>query len=117
MCRSFFQHTPDRTDVKRTDEAEFQTHLEAEIPFKPELPTSMDIDTCVENFSGAILGALDASTPKSRPIGDQRPPDPGRYSGQNTPEKPATEKLAGHQGPRSESRGQPPSEVCDQTAQ
>ena len=32
------------------------------------------------------------------------------------PEKPAAETLAGHQGPRSESRGLPPSEVGDQTA-
>ena len=36
----------------------------------------MDIDTCVENFSGAILGALNASTPKRRPIGDPRPQNP-----------------------------------------
>jgi len=40
----------------------------------------MDIDTCVENFSGAILGAQEAPTPKRRPIGDT-PSDPGRYSG------------------------------------
>jgi len=33
----------------------------------------MDIDTCVENFSGAILGALEATTPKRRPIRDPRP--------------------------------------------
>ena len=33
----------------------------------------MDIDTCVENFSGAILGALEATTPKRRPTGDPRP--------------------------------------------
>jgi len=37
---------------------------------------SMDIDTCVENFSGAILGALEASTPKRRPIEDPRPQIP-----------------------------------------
>ena len=36
----------------------------------------MDIDKCVENFSGAILGALEASTPKRRPIGDPRPQIP-----------------------------------------
>ena len=36
----------------------------------------MDIDTCVENFSGAILGALEASTPKRRPIGEPRPQIP-----------------------------------------
>jgi len=36
----------------------------------------MDIDTCVKNFSRAILGALEASTPKRRPIGDPRPQIP-----------------------------------------
>ena len=30
MCRSSFQHPPDRPDVMRTDWAKFQTHLEAE---------------------------------------------------------------------------------------
>ena len=63
MCRSSFQHPPDRPVVRRTDWAKFQTQLEAEIPFNPELHYSVDIDTCVENFSGAILGALEASTP------------------------------------------------------
>jgi hypothetical protein len=36
----------------------------------------MAIDTCVENFSGAILKALAASTPKRRPRGNPRPPKP-----------------------------------------
>ena len=36
----------------------------------------MDIDACVENFSGAILGPLEASTPKRRQIGDPRPQIP-----------------------------------------
>jgi len=36
----------------------------------------MVIDTCVENFYGAILGALEASTHKRRPIGDPRPQIP-----------------------------------------
>jgi hypothetical protein len=36
----------------------------------------MAIDTCVENFSGAVLKALGASTPKCRPRGDPRPPIP-----------------------------------------
>jgi len=76
MCRSPFQHPPDRPDVRRTDWAKFHTYLEAEIPFNPELHNSMDIDTCVEHFSGAILGTLEASTPKRRPIGDPRPQIP-----------------------------------------
>jgi hypothetical protein len=33
----------------------------------------MAIDTCVENFSGAVLKALAASTPKSRPRADPQP--------------------------------------------
>jgi hypothetical protein len=36
----------------------------------------MAIDTCVENFSSAVLKALAASTPKSRPRADPRPPIP-----------------------------------------
>ena len=73
MCRLSFQHPPDPPDVRRTDWAKFQTHLEAEIPFNPELHNSMDIDACVENISGAIFEALEASTPKRRPIGDPCP--------------------------------------------
>jgi hypothetical protein len=71
-CRSSFQHPRDRPDVRRTDWAKFQTHLEAEIPLIPELHDK-DIDMYVESFSGAILGALAASTPKRRPQGDARP--------------------------------------------
>jgi len=84
MCRSSFQHPPDRPDVRCTDWAKFQTHLEAETPSNLELHNSMDIDTCVENFSGAILGALEATTPKRRPFERHKPPDPGRYSGRNS---------------------------------
>jgi hypothetical protein len=36
----------------------------------------MAIDTCVENFSGAVLKALAASTPKRRPRDDPRAPIP-----------------------------------------
>jgi len=36
----------------------------------------MAIDTCVENFSGAVLKALAATTPKRRPRDDPRPPIP-----------------------------------------
>jgi hypothetical protein len=36
----------------------------------------MAIDTCVENFSGAVLKALAASTPKRRPRDGARPPIP-----------------------------------------
>jgi hypothetical protein len=63
-------------DFKRTDWANFQTHLEDRIPTDPELHDGMAIDTCVENFSGAVLEALAASTPKRRPRADPRPPVP-----------------------------------------
>jgi hypothetical protein len=40
--------------------------VEEEIPFNSELHNAMAIDTCVENFSGAVLKALTASNPKRR---------------------------------------------------
>jgi hypothetical protein len=76
MCRSSFQHPPDRPDFRRTDWANFQTVLEAEIPFNPELHIVMAIYKCIENFSVAVLKALAASTPKRRPRDDPRPPIP-----------------------------------------
>jgi hypothetical protein len=48
--------------------------LEDQIPFDPELLNGMTIDTCIENFSGAVLKALEASTQKRRPRDDARPP-------------------------------------------
>jgi hypothetical protein len=75
-CRSSFQHPPDRPEFRRTDWANFQTQLEAEIPFNLELHNAMATDTCVENFSGAVLRALTTSTPKRRPRDDSRPPIP-----------------------------------------
>ena len=73
-CRSSFRYPPDRPDFRRTDWAKFQTHLEDQIPLDPELHGGMAIGTCVENFSGAFLKALAASTPKRRPRADLRPP-------------------------------------------
>jgi len=75
-CRSSFHHPPDSPNFRRTNWANFQTHLEDHIPFDPELHNGMAIDTCVENFSGAVLQALAASTPKCRPRDDPRPPIP-----------------------------------------
>jgi hypothetical protein len=75
-CRSSFYHPPDRPDFRRTDWANFQTYLEDQIPFDPEL-NEMAIDSCVEIFSGVILKARVASTPKCRPRADPRPPIPG----------------------------------------
>jgi len=74
--RSSFQHPQDRPDFRRNDWANFQPHLEDQIPFDPELYDGMAIDTCVENFSGAVVKALAASTPKRRPRADPRPPMP-----------------------------------------
>jgi len=73
-CRSSFQRPPDRPDFRSTDWANFQTHLEDQILFDPELHNGMAIDTCVENFSGAVLKALAVSTRKCRPRDDSRPP-------------------------------------------
>jgi len=70
-CRSYVHHPPDRTDW-----ANFQTHMEDLIPFDPELHNEMAIDTCVENFSGAVLKDPAASPPKRRPRDDPRPPIP-----------------------------------------
>jgi hypothetical protein len=75
-CRSSFLHPPDRPDFRRTDWANFQTHLEDQIPFDPELLNGMAIDKCVENFSGAALKDPEASTPKRRSRDDSRPPIP-----------------------------------------
>jgi hypothetical protein len=60
------------------DWVKFQTHLEDQIPLDPELRDGMAIDTCVENFSSAVLEALAASTPKRRPRANPRPPIPAR---------------------------------------
>jgi hypothetical protein len=75
-CRSSFQNPPYRPDFRRTGWPNFQTHLEDQIPFDPELHDGIAIDTCVENFSGAVLKALEESTTKRRPRADSRPPIP-----------------------------------------
>ena len=75
-CRTSFHQPPDRPNFRRSNWANFQTHLEDKIPFDRELHNGMAIDTCVENFSGVVLQALAASTPKSRPRDGPRPPIP-----------------------------------------
>jgi hypothetical protein len=50
--------------------------MEAEISFNPELHNAMAIDTCVENFSGAVLKSLGTSTPKRRSRDDPWSPIP-----------------------------------------
>ena len=64
VCCSPFQHPPDHSDFMHTDWANFQTHLEDQIPFNPKLHSKMAIDTCIENFFNTVLMALAASTPK-----------------------------------------------------
>jgi hypothetical protein len=50
--------------------------LEDQVPFDPNLHNEMAIDTCVDNFSGAVLEALAVSIPNCRPRDDPRPPIP-----------------------------------------
>ena len=59
LRRSSFNHPPDRPDFRRTDWTKFQTHVDKLIPFESEL-YEIAIDTCVDNFSGAVLKALAA---------------------------------------------------------
>jgi len=75
-CRSSFQHPLNRPDFRRTDWANFLINLEEQIPFDPELHNRMAINTCVENFCGAVLKSLAAFTPKCRPRDDPWPPIP-----------------------------------------
>jgi hypothetical protein len=50
--------------------------LEDQVPFDPDLHNEMAMDTCVENFTSAVLMALAVSTPKCRPRDEPRPPIP-----------------------------------------
>ena len=74
-CRSSFQ-PPGRLDCRRTEWVNFQIHLKDQIPCDPELHNGIAIDTCVENFSGAVLKAVAASNLKCRSRDDPRPPLP-----------------------------------------
>ena len=51
-CRSSYHNPPDRPEFRRTDWANFQTHLEELIPLDSELHNKMAIDTWFQNFSG-----------------------------------------------------------------
>jgi hypothetical protein len=75
-CRSSFHHPPYRPNFKCTDWANFQTQFENQISFDPELHNGMVIDTSVQNFSDAVLQALEACTPKRRPRDNPRSPLP-----------------------------------------
>ena len=112
-CHSSFHHPPDHPDFRRTEWANFQTHLEDPIQFDPELHNQMAIETWAENLSDAILKDLAASIPRSTAL---RPTasDSSWYLGRDKPEEPG---AADHQGPRSESSSQMPEEVGDPGAQ
>jgi hypothetical protein len=75
-CRSFFRNLQARPHYRRTDWVKFQPTLEERLPSTPLLPNEGEIDTCVEEMSSAILEAVAASTPESRPRDDPRPPIP-----------------------------------------
>jgi hypothetical protein len=60
---SFFHHTPDRHHFMRTECSKFQTHLEDVLSVDPNWHNAIEMNTCVENFSGAVLKTLTASTP------------------------------------------------------
>ena len=84
VCRSFFHHPPDRPNFRRTDWVNFQTHLEDHIPFDLELHNGKAIDIFVDNFYGAVLQYLTASTPKPRTRDDTRPPIPAGIKDDNS---------------------------------
>ena len=65
-CPSSLLQPSDHPHFRRTDWAKFQSHLEDKIPFDPELHIEMSIVTCAENFPGAVLEVLAASTPECR---------------------------------------------------
>jgi hypothetical protein len=73
-CRSSFFNLPDRPDFRRTDWSKFQACLDNNIPFNSETADEASTDTCVENLTNAISGALEVSTTKSRPRADPQPP-------------------------------------------
>ena len=75
-CRLSSHHPLNSPVFGRTDRANFQTHLEELIPFDPELHKEIEIDICVENFSGAVLKSMATSTSKRRPRDDPRLPIP-----------------------------------------
>ena len=72
-CRSPFHCPSDRPHVRRTNWANFQAQLESKIPLNLELLNSMEIEAFFGNFSGAILEALVASSPKRRPHVEPKP--------------------------------------------
>jgi hypothetical protein len=63
-----------------------------------------------------VLGSDDIYS-QSAPACQPTATDNGWHSGRDTPEEPAAEIVAGHKGPRFESRDKPPAEFGDPPAQ
>jgi hypothetical protein len=83
--------SPARPDYRQIDWVKFQASLEERPPSSPLLPIEVEIETCVEEMSSAILEALAASTVESRPRDDPQPPIPACIQKKKTPEEQAEE--------------------------
>jgi hypothetical protein len=62
-----------RPYYRRTGWVKFQASLEDRLPSTPLIPNKGEIDTCEEEMSSAVLEAVAASTPESRPRDGLRP--------------------------------------------
>ena len=116
LCCLSFHHTPDRPDFRRTEWGNFQTQLEELIPFNPELHNEMAIDTCVENFCGAVPKVLAVSTPKRRPRDDPPPLVPAGIQDDIRLKNRLQRQWQITRDP-TESRGQMPSKIGDPLTQ
>jgi hypothetical protein len=66
-CHSPFLRPPNHPDFRPIDWADFQAHLEDEIPINLDVHKVVEINTCIENLSGTtVMKALIASTPNCR---------------------------------------------------
>ena len=80
MCRSSFQHPPDRSDVRRTDWAKFQTHLEAEIRSTRNCIIVRISTRMLRTSPAPSLGLWKLPLLSVAQL-ETHAPDPGRYSG------------------------------------
>jgi hypothetical protein len=66
MCCSPFLQPPDHPDFRPIGWANFQAHVEGEIPINLNVHKVVAINTCIENLSGTtVMKAPTASTPNS----------------------------------------------------
>jgi hypothetical protein len=69
MCHSSFLQQLDHPDFRPIDWADFQAHLEDEIPINLDVHKVVAINTCIENLSDTtVMKALTASTLNSRRV-------------------------------------------------